>query len=94
MALSETMVADGVSASITGLQGNVDVSIKRTVGSVGTVFIEVSYDSGVTWNQMQGGYFGGSSNTDSVMVAGDSTVQYRFRAVGVTGSIMVFMGQD
>ena len=91
--LSGTFVADGVSAAVTGLSGNCDLSLKITGGSKGFVILQVSYDGGTTYGNMEGGSLGQYS-LDRTLIAGDAATYYRFKASGVDGTITYYLGQS
>jgi hypothetical protein len=88
--ISGTFVADGVSAELTGVVGNVDISVK-TKKSTGNVTVQVSYDAGTSWDTMEGGKLGNNS-VDRVLISGSTSIRYRLQAKGVNGSIRYYMG--
>jgi len=89
--ISGTFVADGESAVLSDTKGNLDLAVKHLGDAVGSVVVLVSYDSGTTFFKLEGGDVGPFGG-DRIVVAGGDTVQYKLRAVGVTGSIYYFLG--
>ena len=88
-----TFAADGNSAALTGIQGNIDVSVKILGAATGSVHIQVSYDGGTVWAPMEGGSLSNRSG-DRIIVSGSPTTQYRLAARGVSGSITYFLGAE
>ena len=90
MAIAHTFTDEsGVSASA-GFSGNCDLSIKGNFG--GAVALEVQMLGSARWDPVKSwsGFSGG--NIDLTLVAGDLNTLYRFRAIGVTGSVECYLG--
>lgn len=79
MAITSAFTAAGLSAE-DSFQGNVDLSIKNLSG---VVLLECQYPGDTTWYQLAG-FDGTTPMVDRVVVAGDSTVLYRFRCASIT----------
>lgn len=89
MAIFKTFTDESATSATDSFQGNVDLSVK---GLKGVVLLEVQYPGSARWDRIMG-WDSQSTPVDSVLVAGDSTVLYRFRAIGVVGSCEVYLGQ-
>ena len=81
MAIQSAFTEAGVSAS-GSFQGNVDLSIKSLSG---VVILECQYPGDTTWRQLAG-FDGTTPEVDRIVVAGDSTVLYRFRCASITAT--------
>lgn len=91
--LSGTASADGVTATITGLTGNVDLNVRMSGGDRVDCWLQVSYDAGTTWQNLE---HLGNSTVSKVLVAGSSAAVYRFKFFGITGteSVDYYLGVD
>ncbi len=93
MAINVVVSVSGPTASVTGMKGTCDVSVHRDNGAKSNVWIEISHDAGVTWKKMTGGWLG-NSEIDTTLIAGDSTVHYRFNVRGASGNTNLYLGND
>ncbi len=91
MALSGTFTSSTESVGINGLLGNCDVFVTYLPGAKGSVYLDKSIDGGANYKPMIGGDFG-YKDIDTIMVAGDSTIYYRFRCSWGAGSIEYYLG--
>jgi len=90
-AISGVFTSDGESAVLSGTSGNLDLGVKHAAASTGSVSVLISYDGGTLWFSLEGGSLG-SQGGDRMIQAGSSDVQYKLKAVGVTGSVHYFLG--
>ncbi len=72
-------------------KGAVDLSIRGMRG--GSILVEAKYTGSLLWTRIFGAN-GNDRDVDKIMIAGDNTVLYRFRAVDVVGSVECFMGDS
>lgn len=78
MAIQKAFTATGNSAT-DSFKGNVDLSVK---GLKGVIILECRYPGDTTWYQIAG-FDGTTPNVDCILIAGDSTVLYRFRCSSI-----------